>query len=1012
MQKLYHFFSSMKLTVILFAIFAIASAVATFVENDFGVAGSWSLVYGARWFEVVIGLLGLSLILNIYKYKLYSPRKLHVGIFHISIIFMIIGMIVTRYVGYEGLMHVREGDTSNTILSSETFIKLQAEQGAKKVKADTRVLLSGLGLNDFSLDSELDGKEIEVEYRAFIPKAIKKIAEVKSGKPIVSMFVTNKASGTEQFVLAEGDQKTVGGMRFAFDEEADVQFYVKEDKLYLKTDNPLHTYRMSDQRNKDYEAGSDIPLEEKQLYTVGTTTFAFKKSAISGKMKYMAASEKELAMGAMAYSAVIVELEVDDHKRELTLLGTGKNSVGVPARTTLGGVDITLSWGAKELKLPFAIKLDDFVLKRYPGSMSPSSYESYVTLLDEQNGVSIPFHIYMNHVLDYQGYRFFQSSYDQDERGSVLSVNNDPGKLPTYIGYLLLAIGFIYNLLSPKSRFRSLVKKLASVALLLLLTHSSSLYAEEIEIDKEVAQAFSTILVQSRDGRIKPIDTLSHDILNKVHRSGYLKSHKLDANQVILGMMSDPKKWQSVKIIKVKHSKLKKILGLADNEKYAAFNDFFDESGYKLRTVSEVSNRKRPIERNQFDKAIMKVNEKVDIIYQVYQGSFFTMFPSDNDKWLSPKTAIESFVGGESEEIRKMLLGLFNGVGTKDHKLALGAIYKIKEFQSKRGAAIIPDQSKIDLEVVLNHSGVFAKLTPVYLLSGLLLLGGIFARMLKPQLKLTTYNRIFWWVLFAAFLAFTAGLILRWYVSGHAPWSNAYESMLYIAWSMSLAGLYFSRYNILAPALTGILAGISLFVAHLSFMDPQITNLVPVLKSYWLNIHVSIITASYGFLGLSAMLGGFTLILFMIKNDKNEQRIAKEITSATAMNEMSVILGLFMLTIGNFLGGVWANESWGRYWGWDPKETWALISILVYMIAAHLRFIPSMSSKYTYAVYTALAYASIIMTYFGVNFYLSGMHSYAAGDPLPIPSFIYYTLATIAFLIIMAYPKRDGKKAA
>ncbi|GJJ32732.1 hypothetical protein ECGR_4841 [Escherichia coli] len=241
-------------------------------------------------------------------------------------------------------------------------------------------------------------------------------------------------------------------------------------------------------------------------------------------------------------------------------------------------------------------------------------------------------------------------------------------------------------------------------------------------------------------------------------------------------------------------------------------------------------------------------------------------------------------------------------------------------------------------------------------------------------------------------LAHALALIFRWYVGDHAPWSNAYESMVYIAFACAFAGLVFYKRSSLALCTASIMAGISLFVAHLGFMDPQITNLVPVLKSYWLNIHVSIITASYGFLGLCFLLGVFSLILFMLRNPKKAQ-IDQSILNLHCINEMAMIIGLALLTIGNFLGGVWANESWGRYWGWDSKETWALISIIVYTMILHLRFISKFNNPYAFASASVIGFYSILMTYFGVNFYLSGLHSYAAGDPVPVPKFLYFFIA-------------------
>lgn len=262
--------------------------------------------------------------------------------------------------------------------------------------------------------------------------------------------------------------------------------------------------------------------------------------------------------------------------------------------------------------------------------------------------------------------------------------------------------------------------------------------------------------------------------------------------------------------------------------------------------------------------------------------------------------------------------------------------------------------------------------------------------------------KVLHYTLIASCLLHILGLGLRWYIGEHAPWSNAYESMLYISFISSICGAFIFKKSYLAISASSFLAGISLFVANLGFMNPQIGNLVPVLKSYWLNIHVSIITASYGFLSLCFILGLISLLLIIVKNKK----LVSTINAITAINEMSMILGLMLLTIGNFLGGIWANESWGRYWGWDPKETWALVSIGVYAIVIHLRFITKNNYQYIFNVASVLAFFSILMTYFGVNYYLDGLHSYAAGDPLPIPTFLYYMVSSIFVIIAIAFKNK------
>jgi cytochrome c-type biogenesis protein CcsB len=259
------------------------------------------------------------------------------------------------------------------------------------------------------------------------------------------------------------------------------------------------------------------------------------------------------------------------------------------------------------------------------------------------------------------------------------------------------------------------------------------------------------------------------------------------------------------------------------------------------------------------------------------------------------------------------------------------------------------------------------------------------------------------------FLFHTLGVALRWYISGHAPMSNGYESMIFISWITIIGGFIFVRRSKLTMAATAVLASLTLMVAHLSFMDPEITNLVPVLKSYWLTLHVSVITSSYGFLGMGAVLGIINLILYMIVSDTNYKRIVETIQDLTVINYRSLTIGLYLLTIGTFLGAIWANESWGRYWGWDPKETWSLITIIVYSFIIHARMIPGLKSLFSFNTMALFGFSSVLMTYFGVNYYLSGLHSYAGGDPVPVPVFVYIAAFTLIALAVVAYSNKKDK---
>jgi cytochrome c-type biogenesis protein CcsB len=262
---------------------------------------------------------------------------------------------------------------------------------------------------------------------------------------------------------------------------------------------------------------------------------------------------------------------------------------------------------------------------------------------------------------------------------------------------------------------------------------------------------------------------------------------------------------------------------------------------------------------------------------------------------------------------------------------------------------------------------------------------------------------VFKWIILGLFLVHTAGLIVRWYISGHAPWSDAYESMIYVAWATMFFGLAFGRKSDLTIASTAFVTAMILMIAHWNWMDPAIANLQPVLNSYWLMIHVAVIVASYGPFTLGMILGVVSLLLMIFTTQKNRTKMDLNIKELTIINEMALTVGLVMLTIGNFLGGMWANESWGRYWGWDPKETWALISIMIYAFVIHMRLVPGLRSRWGFNLASIIAFASIMMTYFGVNFYLAGLHSYASGDQIVSLQFIGIAVAIVAILGFFAY---------
>ena len=829
--------------------------------------------------------------------------------------------------------------------------------------------------------------------------------------------------------LRQGEEKQVGQYLINFGKSfhpGAINIALSGNMLTINTSDTIKTTSMQGGPSEILVPGQPYQFAKGKLYSVNGMNMVLTKFYTHGKIDYVPYKNKNAGL----MDVLVVKVTSGSQSKQVMLRG-GKGFRGEKKFFTINGINMEMDYGSTEIKLPFSIELKKFELKRYPGSMSPSSYASRVVVIDKEKNHITPYHIYMNHVLNYRGYRFFQSSYDRDEHGSILSVNHDAwGTFFTYAGYLLMALGMFLSLISKNTHFAALGRQLRKIsgkakAMMLLLFFTTAIaasgYAQHShlpfnkipKVSKTEAIQFGHLLVQSNDGRIKPVNTLASEVLRKLTWKSTF--HGQTADQVLLGMMTYPLYWQEVPMIKVSSEKLAKIIGIKG--KYASYLDFIDmkNNRYKLQNYVSDVYAKKPSRRGTFDRELMKVDERMNIAYMVYTGQFLKMVPdpeNPNHPWYSPASKPTTLSGQDSLMVVSVIPQYLQSLTKGETKLAHELLTNFANYQRKYGAAIIPSQRKIDAEILYNKWMIFFRLAIIYSMIGLIMIVLTFIAVFKDTKALRITLNIFVGIIFVGFLFQTLGLGMRWYISGHAPWSDGYESMIYIGWVTVLAGLLFAKRSKMTVAATTFLASIILFVAHLSWMDPEITHLVPVLKSYWLTIHVSVITASYGFLALGALLGFFNLILMIMKSPKNQLVMDAHIKELTTINERTIIVGLYMLAMGTFLGGVWANESWGRYWGWDPKETWALVSVLVYSFIVHMRYIPGLKSRFAFNLASLLGYFSILMTYFGVNYYLSGLHSYAKGDPVPIPDFVYYALGVIILTVVWAYNNEQRVKKA
>lgn len=681
--------------------------------------------------------------------------------------------------------------------------------------------------------------------------------------------------------------------------------------------------------------------------------------------------------------------------------------------------------------LPFSVELKKFTLTRYPGSSSPSSYESEVVV--HVDGETRPERIFMNNVLDVKGYRFFQASYDPDEQGTILSVNRDvAGRNITYTGYLLLVIGLILCFIGKNTRFMSLSRRLKELhtttnmiaCLLFFMALPSESRANESnspmmeivqkhKVSPAHAEVFGSLPIQSNSGRTMPINTFSSQILRKLHKSD--KIGGLNSDQFLISLLMMPDVWMRIPFIAVSNPELASYYNLP--AKQCAYAEVFDNNGYyKLQEKLEEAYNKMPNQRTRFDKDLMKLDEQINIFHQLINRQMLNLFPKEDDpnhKWYAPGDDLSAFAGKDSMFVARImdwyLEEVQEGLKSNDWTKANEVAGMISTYQQAKNKTLDISPKKIQSELKYNKMDVFRYCKIGYLILGGLLL--IFTFIVQFQQKRWIKSMV--WILgilvLIVFHYHMYGMGMRWYIGGYAPWSNSYETMVYVAWATVLAGLLFVRRNTITLALATLFGGIILFVSGLNWMDPEISPLVPVLKSPWLMFHVAIIVAAYGFFGVSCLMGLTNMVLMIFTGKKRASQLIIRIKELSIINEMSLLVALALMTIGTFLGAVWANESWGRYWGWDPKETWALITMVVYAIVTHLHLIKRCNTLWLFNVASVIAFSSVLMTFFGVNYFLSGMHSYGQNDNVN-NILIYLYFASIVIIVLAFFSYRSWKK--
>ena len=625
----------------------------------------------------------------------------------------------------------------------------------------------------------------------------------------------------------------------------------------------------------------------------------------------------------------------------------------------------------KTKELGFEVSLKNFNVVNYPGTDAPMDYVTMLTANTQEIKVS------MNNIGSFNGYRFIQSGYDSDMQGTTLGVYHDPWGIGiTYTGYALLFISLIATMVSKKTRMRHLYRKALSLqgakawavtALLAVSSFATSANAQEmVKIDGDIADDFGKICVLY-NSRITPINTVATSFVTKL--CGKPTWDGLSSNQVFAGWIFDVPYWETVKMIEIKEKKAQELLGI--NGKWASFDDFWDSyNNYKLDAPLKKAYKDGD---TKLQKQLRDADEKFNIIRMLYGGEMLKMFPyagkQGHMQWFAPGQPLGNLKLDEKELvfIKKSMDYLAESIITGDKARAEEIAKKIYSYQHVRGKAVVPTKFRIYTETFYNKTN--AQRLPVMLYLTLSLLLAIVSTLSLnngKQKKTRLVSSVLTWVML---IHTTLLLALRWYVSGHLPMSNGYETMQFMAWATLIVTLVMQKRFLPVKQFGPLLSSFALLVAMITDGNPQITQLMPVLQSPLLSVHVMVIMFSYALFGLTALIGLQGLIAHHRKQEEKEQQLA-------ALSQFLLYPAVALIAIGIFIGAIWANVSWGRYWSWDSKETWALITMLIYSVPLHADIKWLRKAQHMH-IYMLLAFLSVLMTYFGVNYFLSGMHSYA-----------------------------------
>ena len=630
-----------------------------------------------------------------------------------------------------------------------------------------------------------------------------------------------------------------------------------------------------------------------------------------------------------------------------------------------------------ERRLPFSLRLDSFEISKHAGTEAVSDYISHLTVSSGTDSASCI--VSMNNILKRSGVRIYQSSYDPDGEGTILSVNSDPYGIPlTYSGYALLFISLVWVLIDPRGNYRQILRhpllRKSILGLLFLLCFSTA-HSSPRSLSQKDASRMCSLCVLYND-RICPLETYALDFTKKLYGSRSYKGYS--AEQVFTGFLFWRDEWMQEPILKVKDTEVRNKLGFS---KYIRPSELFKSGeGYILGPYLNEYYRGAS---DKFHEGINRLDEKMGLLMKLHNHEPLKLFPFTHDgatTWYCPNESYPDYIVADQQTyMRTIIKYLYDSAQKGDYKTFDETISKLIKYQHTFGGASLPSPTRLRAEHIYNKIPFATILFMVNLTLGILSFIFTIYRLTHTKLSPLTdmiVKSTEVGIMTLSFLSITLCLSLRWLIRGTIPMSNGYETMLLMSWIIMLASLALFRKFRIILSFGFLLSGFFLLVSHISQMDPQITHLMPVLSSPLLTIHVSIIMMAYALLSLT-FICGLTALLLRLFRGKDAECLGSQIESLQLLSQLLLYPSIAAMGMGIFIGAIWANISWGTYWSWDPKETWALITFMVYAAAVHTSSLPIFRRPLAYHWFITLSFLTILMTYFGVNYFLGGMHSYA-----------------------------------